>query len=151
MVGIDTSAEAVRYAEYHPKDNLSFIHINQPELQEEDNSYDVVTATLVPHHLSDEELVAFLKNAQKVAKKCVILNDLHRHWAACANFALIVPVLFRNRLIWHEGLLSVKRGFKKKDWKRLLKQTGIEHYTIKWRGASNGSHRRNHGCRFCSE
>ena len=135
VVGIDTSAEAIQYAKQHDKNNLSFIHSSQPELQQEENSYDVVTATLVCHHLNDEELIAFLKNAKNVAKKCIILNDLHRNWLAYASFALVVPILFRNRLIWHDGLLSVKRGFKKRDWKKLLKQAGIENYTIKWRWA----------------
>lgn len=135
VVGVDTSSEAIAYAQNKKRDNLSFVHTEHHELQDADNSYDIVTATLVCHHMSDEEVILFLKKAVKVSRKCVIINDLHRCWFAYASFALVVPLLFRNRLIWHDGLLSVQRGFKRRDWIKILAQAGIKNYHLKWRWA----------------
>ncbi len=146
VVGIDTSQDAILYActyadsirakKKSSLQNLSFKHRTNPDLQEQTKSYDVVLATLMCHHLKDEELIEFLKRAKKVARKAIIINDLHRHRCAYILFSIMVP-LFRNRLIAHDGLLSIKRGFKKEEWQRYLKAAGFSRheYSITWRWA----------------
>ena len=104
VVGIDLSQEAISIAQENLKNSRSplprlrfFVppvtNLNIP------NQYDVVTATLMTHHLSDQELIAFLKQTCQSARRAVILNDLHRHWLATAGFVMLAPLLFRNRLI----------------------------------------------------
>lgn len=141
VVGIDISKEAIDYANRQPTlSNLFFQLTDTPTLGYPQNQFDVVTATLVCHHLTDEELVAFLKQAVCVAKHAVILNDLHRHPMTSASFAIIAPIFFRNRLIWHDGLLSIKRAFKRCDWMRYLEAAGISpkrvsltwHWAFRW-------------------
>lgn len=139
--GIDFSQEAVRVAASHP-DNTLFPHLSfhKPqtlELSCEPKSYDVVTATLVCHHMSDAQLVDFLKRASTAAKKAIIINDLHRHPLAYTSYGLIAPVLFGNRLITHDGLISIKRGFTKQDWIRYLGEAGFnqKQWSIHWKWA----------------
>lgn len=141
-LGIDLSQEAIQFAKSHESNapNISFSVPLSPELNYPPHSFDVVTATLMCHHLSDEELVAFLKNASQVASQAVILNDLHRHPLAFAGFAAIMPFLFPNRLVWHDGLLSIRRAFKRSEWVGYLKQAGIPlnrcsitwHWAFRW-------------------
>lgn len=110
--GIDTSLEAISHARAtYPE--IDFARMRLEDMP--DNSYDVVIATLVCHHLSQAELPAFLKQCARVAKKAVIINDLHRHFWAWASFSLIAPLLFRDRLITYDGRLSIKRAFKRKE------------------------------------
>lgn len=141
VVGIDTSEEAITFAKEQAKHfglkNLYFEHRQQKELTESANSYDVVMATLVCHHMKDEEIIAFLKKAAEVSKEAVIINDLHRHYLALALFAAISPIFFRNRLIMHDGLLSIRRAFTKNDWEQYLKSAGFHPSTwrIKWKWA----------------
>ncbi len=131
VVGIDLSSEAIAFAQEHvkrsssPLSNLRFFHSSVDEIPEGPHPFDVVTSTLVCHHLSDEELVLFLKQAVCLAKQRVILNDLHRHVLATVGFSFLAPLFFRNRLIWHDGLLSIRRAFKREDWQALLKAAGI--------------------------
>lgn len=140
VVGIDVSQEAIAIASKHLQNakpvltNLEFTVPAAPELHYKDNAFDVVIATLVCHHLTDTELVVFLKDAYKVAKQAVILNDLHRHDLAYKIFGIIAPLLFRNRLITEDGLLSIKRSFIRKDWIALLQAAEIplEHCSINW-------------------
>ena len=146
VVGIDTSKEAISYARKYANSirakknnklhNLSFEHRTNPKLQESDKSYDIVLATLMCHHLKDEELIDFLRRAKKVARKAVIINDLHRHKLAYILFSIIAPC-FRSRLVTNDGLLSIKRGFKKKEWEHYLKTAGFSNheYSITWRWA----------------
>ncbi len=120
--GIDIDSTAIAYArEQSPTlPNLTF-----EESGEMKGSWDVVTATLVCHHLDDDKLVTFLQQACRAARHRVILNDLHRHWTATAAFGATAPLLFRNRLIVHDGLLSIRRAFKKRDLHHYLQQAGI--------------------------
>jgi hypothetical protein len=94
-------------------------------------------ATLVCHHLSDAELISFLQQACRIAKQAVILNDLHRHPLATVGFATLVPLFFRNQMIWHDGLLSIRRAFTRQDWITFLKSAGIadSDYTLTWHWA----------------
>lgn len=139
VVGIDISQEAIAFAQKHTSSepNIQFIVPLSPQLDYPPNRFDVVTSTLVCHHLSDQELIAFLKQACRTAKQAVILNDLHRHPLATAGFATLVPLFFRNRLIWHDGLLSIQRAFKYKEWVNYLNAAGIhqDYYTITWHWA----------------
>jgi len=111
---------------------VDFYHQNSPELMLEENSFDIVLTTLVCHHLDDEALVSFLKNALQGARIAVLINDLHRHPIAYGCYFWMSRLLFRNRLITHDGLISIQRGFTRKEWHALMRAAQIEHYTIKW-------------------
>lgn len=142
VIGMDISQDAIAFAqerlneEPFPSKNIQFIVPDSPQLNEND-CFDIVMATLVCHHLSDQELVSFIQQACKVAKQSVIFNDLHRHPLASLGFAALVPFLFPNRMIYHDGLLSIRRSFTRHDWKNLLKAAGIdeEYYTLTWHWA----------------
>ena len=132
IIGMDIDAGAIRYAQNKWKvPNLSFVHGYADDLP--DTSFDIVTSTLVCHHLNDDELIAFTQNAHRIAKKMTLFNDLHRHRLAYLLFAAISPLLFPSRLIWHDGLLSIKRSFRKEDWERLLPSAKItRHWPFRW-------------------
>ena len=134
--GIDISSKAVSYAKMHNQgNNVTFdscFLCNIPS-----KSYDVVISTLVCHHLNDAELILFLKDCTRIAKKAVIINDLHRHPLAWLAFILSAPILFRNRLITHDGALSIKRAFTKKDWQGYLEAFHAKgkitwHWPFRW-------------------
>lgn len=134
VVGIDLDAEAIAYAKEHPRCNVRYEHRTESELSEPPNSVDVVTSTLVCHHMTDTLLVSFLRRAFEVARVAVVINDLHRSYLATGLFALLAPVMFRNRLIFHDGLLSIRRAFRRSDWKRYMALAGIapHSWTLQW-------------------
>jgi 2-polyprenyl-3-methyl-5-hydroxy-6-metoxy-1,4-benzoquinol methylase len=141
VVGIDYSSSAIDYAQNqiinNDLPNLSFENTSELKLDVPENSFEVITATLVCHHMSDDNLIDFLKRAHRSASKAIIINDLHRHPLAYGSFALIAPILFRNRLITHDGLLSVQKAFKKTDWAYYLSKAGIptNSWRIEWKWA----------------
>lgn len=135
IVGTDLSTVAIAYARKHSfLPNIHYEIPLKPELDYPDHAFDIVTSTLVCHHLNDYQLIDFIKRACRVAKKRVIFNDLHRHLFAQWSFSIIAPVLFRNRLISHDGLLSIKKAFTKQDMHILLEKAGISKkaYTLTW-------------------
>lgn len=135
VTGIDISHEAIAFAKKYGVNGVNF----EVALQQPENSVDVVTSTLVCHHLNDEELVLFLKQSLRTARKYVVINDLHRHPLAYLAYAF-VGALFCNRLIYFDGLLSIRRSFTKPDWVRFLTLAGIDlsrckiswHFPFRW-------------------
>jgi len=127
VVGADLSESAIRFAEDQQKplpSNLSYKVQSEKSLNEFD-PVDIITTTLVCHHMTDDELVEFLREAASLAQKEVIINDLHRSWIAYLFYAVIAPIVFNNRLITHDGLLSIKRSFRKADWERIRERAKI--------------------------
>lgn len=140
MLGMDISPVAINDAqlslsiwqEKRPDSRVSFLLQEQTQLDIPKNSFDILLATLMCHHLNDEELVIFLQQAYQIANKAVIINDLHRHRLAYWFYGLASPLLFRNRLITHDGLISIRRGFKRAEWQLLMQRAGIQNYQLTW-------------------
>jgi len=140
MLGMDISAAAINDANQslqcwqakNPDICVSFQLQEQSQLNCYQNSFDIILSTLVCHHLTNDELVIFLQQAYLAAGTAVIINDLHRHRLAYWLYGLVSPLLFRNRLITHDGLISIRRGFTRVEWQRLLQQAGIKNYQLKW-------------------
>jgi 2-polyprenyl-3-methyl-5-hydroxy-6-metoxy-1,4-benzoquinol methylase len=144
VVGIDISQEAINAALAGKKAytikhgielaNLFFHHRTNPELDYSPKSFDVVTATFLCHHLKDTELIEFFRAAYQTSHQAVILNDLVRHPLAYAAFWCISP-LFNNRMIRHDGLISIKRSFTRPELENLLRAAGLPEnsWSITWR------------------
>lgn len=138
IVGIDLNKNAVAHSEMHLPENMkgkvSFNLQMGKSLDYPNDSFDVVTTMLVCHHMTDEELVEFLQESYRISSLAVIINDLHRHFLAYLAFTLIAPFAFPSWLIWHDGRLSIRRSFRKRDWIRLMEKAGFHQnqYVLKW-------------------
>ncbi|MGM0423260.1 MAG: methyltransferase domain-containing protein [Pseudomonadota bacterium] len=103
--------------QYKTADIFSYQH-NRP--------IDLIICSLFTHHLSEVELIRFLKWLDKTAQKGWFINDLHRHPIPWGFIKVATRLFSRNRLIRHDAPVSVARAFKAKDWRRLLTEAGIE-------------------------
>ncbi|MFT6138824.1 MAG: 2-polyprenyl-3-methyl-5-hydroxy-6-metoxy-1,4-benzoquinol methylase [Psychromonas sp.] len=136
--GIDISSEAIDMANHEKSvfrsdtSNVKFEKMTEPNLRFAENSVDVILATMVCHHMSNDEIIEFLKQALYTTKNKVIINDLHRNIIAYAVYRLLSPILFRNRLITYDGLISIKRGFIRQELITLLEHAGMKYYQVKW-------------------
>ena len=136
--GIDISKEAVAFANERLNEsklkpsNVHFFVPSNLSLKSLEKTYDVITTTLVCHHLTNEELVQFISDACSIVKNEIIINDLHRHPIAAFGFFLLSP--FFNRMVRHDGQISIRRAFKKKDWQEIMIAAGIEkkRFQISW-------------------
>lgn len=141
MQGMDICAQAIEEAQNTLKKwqkkqtakQVSFQLQQHPTVLLNKNQFDIILVTLVCHHLSDDELINFLHDIYLGANQAVIINDLQRHKTAHKLYAWLSPLLFRNRLITHDGLISIRRGFTRKEWIVFLEKAFITAYQIKWR------------------
>jgi 2-polyprenyl-3-methyl-5-hydroxy-6-metoxy-1,4-benzoquinol methylase len=89
------------------------------------DSFDVVISSQMAHHLSEEETMKHFREAWRVTRDALFLSDAHRNTGAlCVLWALLrllrVTASFRS-----DGLLSVRRGWRVGEWKRLAELAGI--------------------------
>src|SRR5215470_13431053 len=74
IVALDLNAKGLRLA-----DKTWPVVGNALELPFRDGEFDVVMASLFFHHLSNDECVRVLSQMWRIAKRRVLVNDLHRH------------------------------------------------------------------------
>ncbi len=105
------------------------------ELPFNDRSFDVVHVSLFLHHFTEEQIVRLLSSFLRVARRGIIINDLQRSWFALTGIKILTLLFSRSRMVRHDGPLSVRRGFTKKELVRLLNSSECSDVTIRWRWA----------------
>ncbi len=90
-----------------------------------DASFDVVIASQMTHHLSDEDVVRHLREAWRVARRAIFFSDLHRGPILYGLLWLMFCVRRFPKHFRADGLLSVKRGFLTGELESMATQAGI--------------------------
>jgi 2-polyprenyl-3-methyl-5-hydroxy-6-metoxy-1,4-benzoquinol methylase len=112
ITAVDTDSRAVDYSQQLPcPGNISFLESSSAELVEQEHLFDVVISNHLLHHLSEEQLPGLLNDAQKLARKMVVFNDIKRSDIAYGLFKLASRPLSRDSFITHDGLVSIKRSY----------------------------------------
>jgi 2-polyprenyl-3-methyl-5-hydroxy-6-metoxy-1,4-benzoquinol methylase len=93
---------------------------------------DYIISSLVAHHMTDAELVAFIRWMEATAVRGWFINDLHRHRVAWTGFRLLAGLLRWHPIVRHDGALSVRRAFVRADWAPLLAAAGVQGAEIRW-------------------
>jgi ubiquinone/menaquinone biosynthesis C-methylase UbiE len=87
-----------------------------------DGSFDLVCSCLFVHHLAAQEFLQFMKEALRVSRVAVLINDLIRHPMHLALVHAGRP-LYRSRLTRHDAPASVWQAYTQPEMLELLKQT----------------------------
>jgi ubiquinone/menaquinone biosynthesis C-methylase UbiE len=75
-----------------------------------DEAFDLVSCNLFAHHLDAQQLARFAREALRVCRRAVLINDLVRHPVHLALAFAGFP-LMRSRVAWLDGLTSVRRAY----------------------------------------
>jgi 2-polyprenyl-3-methyl-5-hydroxy-6-metoxy-1,4-benzoquinol methylase len=125
LVGVDLnpwSARAARAAA--PEAPIRYETADIFELAAE-RRFDLVVSALFTHHLGDTEVVRFLAWMEARAELGWFISDLHRHALPWLFLRLLPRAVPLDRMVAHDGPVSVTRAFRRRDWTRLLAEAGI--------------------------
>jgi len=86
---------------------------------------DVIVSSAFTHHLSDVEVVRFIRWMERTAQRGWFINDLHRTRHTYLAFRALASVMRWHRFVQHDGPISIRRSFSRLDWMRLLKEAGL--------------------------
>ena len=87
--------------------------------------FDCVISSLVAHHMSPDQLVAFLHFMEREAAVGWFVNDLHRHPVAHAAWPLLASTMGWHRIVRLDGHTSIARSFRPAEWRALLAREGL--------------------------
>lgn len=90
------------------------------------DSFDVVLASQMTHHLGDEEVVQLLREAGRVTRDALVVSDLHRNAGLYAMLWVCTRLLGVSSAVRKDALLSVKRGFRLQQFRELAGRAGVK-------------------------
>lgn len=93
-------------------------------------SFDLVSSNLFAHHLGPEELVSFLKQALRVCRIAVLINDLIRN-PIHLSFVYAGYPLYRSRLTRHDAPASVRQAYTPDEMRELVTRAGAGRVEIR--------------------
>jgi ubiquinone/menaquinone biosynthesis C-methylase UbiE len=108
VLALDRDPTAVASAR---RRSLSVIQGDALWLPFADRTIDLVIAVKFAHHFQGPRLDQLLGEMARVARRRVVVLDIRRHWLAYWGFVAWSRVFTSNRLVRHDGPLSVLRGF----------------------------------------
>jgi ubiquinone/menaquinone biosynthesis C-methylase UbiE len=120
----ERSAESIN-EESQRFDEISSVRGNALALPFADNCFDYVICSLFTHHFVDEQVVKILREMSRVARRRIFVIDLNRHPIAYLLYTTLGKLVLHNRLLRHDGALSILRSFKAGELLKLGQRAGL--------------------------
>ena len=106
-------------------DEIASVRGNALELPFPDATFDYVISSLFTHHFTDEQVVQILGEMSRVARRRIFVIDLHRHPVAYLLYTTLGKLVLHNRLLRHDGALSILRSFKADELMALAQRAAL--------------------------
>ena len=126
LTGIDLNPWAIRAATEatDPASHIDFFHGDAFAVQPE-RKFDFIVSSQFTHHLTDGQVVTFLRWLQDNAARGWFIGDLHRHIVPWIGFPILARLAFWHRFVRQDGQISIARAFVRAEWHALLEQARI--------------------------
>jgi 2-polyprenyl-3-methyl-5-hydroxy-6-metoxy-1,4-benzoquinol methylase len=127
LIGIDANKDSIQYATLLSLGfkNITYRQMNIFSNEFKELKYDIALSTLFLHHLNDQEILDKLNLLKEQASTGIVVNDLHRNKIAYFLFN-VISFFINNKIIRNDGLVSIRRGFKKGELEYFAKQLQIK-------------------------
>lgn len=95
-----------------------------------DDEFDYVMCSLFTHHFVDENVVRILREMSRVARRRIFVIDLHRDPVPYFFYTTLGKLVLKNRLLRHDGALSILRSFKANELLNLGRKAGLRDVAV---------------------
>ena len=124
LVGVDLNPRSELAARAHTPSDLSIQWVTG-DYADQEEPFDFIVSSLVAHHMTHAQLIAFLRFMEARAVRGWLVNDLYRHGFAHAGYPLLARVFGWHRIVRLDGTLSIARSYRPEEWPPLLAEAGI--------------------------
>ena len=124
LVGVDLNDKSVAAARAATPADLA-IDYRAGDYRDEPGPFDFIISTQVAHHMTDEQLTAFLRHMETEARSGWLVCDVRRHAVAHRGFPLLARLLRVHRIVREDGRLSIARALRRAEWEAALRVAGI--------------------------
>lgn len=131
-VGLDSDEDIARWARRRAEGEpgVEIVHGDLDTLARSGRRFDFVTASLLLHHVPQQALVPVLRTLDGLALRGLVIGDLRRCAAGYLGVAVVTAAL-GNRVVRHDGPLSVRRSFQEAELDALAAEAGLPHLRAK--------------------
>jgi SAM-dependent methyltransferase len=132
ITAIDINSKMLKFAreEARAYPEIRFVQGDVLNLPFKPDSFDVVINSLALHHFTRDNAVAMLKGFSRLARRGVIINDLHRSRIAHAAIFLLTRILTRNRLTRYDAPVSVMNAFTPDELRAMAVAAGWQQFAV---------------------
>lgn len=128
VVGLDLVEATARHARARTAgiEAITIVTADLFAFAERDETFDYVVANLFLHHIEIARTVEALRVCDRLARRGLVVSDLRRSWPGLlAVGALSLAV--GNRIVRHDGPLSVRRAFTAAELDALASEAGLDY------------------------
>lgn len=122
LVGAELSRGAAKTIAARP--GLKAVRCDALSLPFADNTFDIVISSLFLHHLADDDVITCVREAARVARRQIVMIDLHRSPRAYRLYKFLAPLFFQPFTV-EDGALSILRGFQTGELRHLAEKAGV--------------------------
>lgn len=125
LVGIDLNPRSEDFAREATPEGMKIAWRTGDYADLAGEPWDFIVSSLVAHHMTREQLVAFLRFMDRHARRGWFINDLHRHGFAYMGFPLLAALMGVHPIVRADGRLSIARSYRPGEWPPLIEEAGI--------------------------
>lgn len=127
LIGVDVNpiSSAATYEWSRDVSEIVSIQGDALQLPFADGSVDYAISSLFFHHLTDEQIVSVLREMSRVARRGIVVIDLHRDPVPYVGYKIFCFVFRISELVRHDGSLSIKKGFRPAELVSLANAAGL--------------------------
>jgi SAM-dependent methyltransferase len=120
LTGIDLNPDAIRAArEATPSSQQIEWLVGDALADHTQGPIDVVICSLLTHHLTNSQIVLFLRWMEQTARRGWFIDDLHRKPMPYHLFRLWARLADWHPFVKNDGPVSIRRSFVAEDWQGL--------------------------------
>lgn len=126
LVGVDLNPRSEPAARSATPPELPIRYVTGDYADLADEPWDLIVSSLVAHHMTHDQLVAFLRFMNRHAQMGWLVNDLHRHRLAYAGYSLLASAMRWHPIVRADGTLSIARSYRPPEWPPILAEAGVD-------------------------
>lgn len=126
LVGVDLNPRSETAAKTVTPKTMPIRYITGDYADMASEGFDFVVSSLVAHHMTRAELIAFLRFMEANASRGWFINDLHRHGFAWLGYPLLAALMRWHPIVRHDGRLSIARSYRPEEWPPLLDEARVK-------------------------
>ncbi|MEN8789852.1 MAG: methyltransferase domain-containing protein [Flavobacteriaceae bacterium] len=137
FLGLDLNTDAIALARQNSigYPEIRYESANILNYQGETSRHDYVLCTLTLHHFNDNEIPGVIGACQSSCHRAVIINDLQRSKSAYYLFKIFSAIFIRSAVASNDGLVSIRKAFRKNELLEVSKRFPNWEHSIKWNWA----------------
>jgi 2-polyprenyl-3-methyl-5-hydroxy-6-metoxy-1,4-benzoquinol methylase len=125
LVGVDLNPRSEIAAKAHTPAGMTIDWRTGDYADLAGQGWDFIISSLVAHHMTHDQLVAFLRFMEAESARGWLVNDLHRHRFAHWGFPILARLFGWHRIVRHDGTLSIARSYRPAEWPPILAEAGV--------------------------